>query len=151
MSYLYKYKKYKTKYNQLKKLIGGEEKNCDNSTEPPFKNEYFDKKDPGIYVDARYGLPLFSSTNKFDSGTGWPSFSKPIDPKNIKFQMDPDGSGRIEVLSINDCHLGHLFLHETEEHPIRYCMNSKALQFIPKDDLNNPEYPEYSKYLKLFI
>jgi methionine-R-sulfoxide reductase len=132
--YEYKYNKYKEKYLKLKEKINiYEEKNCNNSTEPPFNNEYFDKKDEGIYVDAVSGLPLFSSEDKFDSKTGWPSFRKPIDPKYIKFQMDKDGSGRIEVLSIHDCHLGHIFFYERPEEPIRYCMNSKALVFIPKE------------------
>jgi peptide methionine sulfoxide reductase msrA/msrB len=120
------------------------------STEPPFKNEYFNKKDKGIYVDAVSGLPLFSSNDKFESYSGWPSFRKPIFTEHIKFQMEKDG--RIEVLSIDNCHLGHLFLHEIKEEPIRYCLNSKALQFISFDDLEkeNVYNKNYSELKNIF-
>lgn len=116
-------------------------------TEPPFKNEYWDNKEPGIYVDAISGEPLFSSIDKFDSGTGWPSFTKPIDPKLVaEFQDDSLGMSRTEVRSTSaDAHLGHLFNDGPKESGgMRYCINSASLKFIHKDDLESEGYGQFS-------
>lgn len=115
-------------------------------TEPPFDNAYWDHKEPGIYVDAISGKPLFSSTDKFDSGTGWPSFTKPINAKLVEqFQDDSLGMSRIEVRSTDaDAHLGHLFNDGPRESGgQRYCINSASLKFIHKDDLAKEGYGEY--------
>ena len=119
-------------------------------TEPPFQNEYWDHKEPGIYVDRISGEPLFSSTDKFDSGTGWPSFTKPIDQKLVaEFQDDSLGMSRTEVRSTKaDAHLGHLFNDGPKESGgQRYCINSASLKFIHKDDL---EEEGYGKFTYLF-
>lgn len=117
-----------------------------NATEPPFQNEYFDHKEEGIYVDIVSGEPLFSSKDKFDSGCGWPSFTKPLHQSLITEHLDTSfGMRRIEVRSkYADSHLGHVF----EDGPIdkgglRYCINSAALRFIPKEDLEKEGYGEY--------
>ena len=103
------------------------------STEPPFKNEYWNNKKEGIYVDIISGKPLFSSKDKFDSGTGWPSFTKPLDERNIIEQEDSDGSGRTEVKSKNaSSHLGHLFSDGPDPTGQRYCINSVCLDFKNK-------------------
>jgi peptide-methionine (R)-S-oxide reductase len=120
----------------------------ENGTERPFANEYWDNKEPGIYVDVVSGEPLFASVNKFDSGSGWPSFTKPIEPANVVEKRDMShGMIRTEVRSSQgDSHLGHLFPDgPRSEGGLRYCINSASLRFVPLDQLDSAGYGEYRK------
>jgi peptide-methionine (R)-S-oxide reductase len=118
----------------------------EDGTEPAFRNEYWNNHEPGIYVDVVSGQPLFSSLDKYDSGTGWPSFTRPIDPAAVTTKTDRKlWMNRTEVRSSGaDSHLGHVFPDgPRDDGGLRYCMNSAALRFIPASSLETEGYGEY--------
>jgi len=144
----------KPDHTTLKGMLNEEEFDVTQAcgTEPPFQNAYWDEHRTGIYVDKVSGEPLFSSADKFDSGTGWPSFTKPIDEKLVVERSDLGlFLPRVEVRSKNaDSHLGHVFTDGPQDKGgLRYCINSASLKFIPKEDLTKEGYAEYEVMCRL--
>jgi len=120
------------------------------ATETPFRNQYWDNHEPGIYVDVVSGEPLFSSLDKYDSGTGWPSFTRPLEAANIRTKTDRLlGYSRTEVRSAHaDSHLGHVFDDGPRPTGLRYCMNSASMRFIPVSQLEAEGYGQYAMLFK---
>ena len=124
-----------------------------NGTEPPGTGEYLDNREPGIYVDIVSGEPLFASSDKFESGCGWPSFTKPIEPTNVKELRDTtQGMVRTEVRStFGDSHLGHVFPDgPADRGGLRYCINSASLRFVHRDDMEAEGYGAYLDQVEEF-
>lgn len=119
----------------------------EHGTEPPFSNEYWDNHREGLYVDVVSGAPLFSSRDKFDSGTGWPSFSRPLETNAvIETEDESHGMARTEVKSSSaGTHLGHVFADGPKPGGLRYCINSASLRFVPVEDLEKEGYGEYAR------
>jgi peptide-methionine (R)-S-oxide reductase len=114
------------------------------ATELPGSGEHLHNKEPGIYVDVVSGEPLFASSDKFDSGSGWPSFTRPIDPANVNERPDPREGGTEVRSAYGDSHLGHVFTDGPEDRGgLRYCINSAALRFIHRDDMEAEGYGAY--------
>lgn len=133
--------------SELRKLLSPEqyEITMKNGTEMPFQNQYWDNKHPGIYVDVISGDALFSSKDKFDSGTGWPSFTKPIADQRVKEKKDVShGMTRVEVRSQRaDSHLGHVFDDGPGPNGLRYCINSASMRFVPLEKMQEQGYEKF--------